>query len=825
MAETSIPLTTELPPPPGADVNLRGLSAAEARSRAAAGLTNADDSKQRTDGDVIRSNTITFFNIILASMIAALFAVGQPRDAVFVGIVVFANVAVATLQEIKATRTLRELVALSAPHAVVVRDGLDIQIAADEVVQGDLIHLRQGDQVVADGHVVARSAEVDEALLTGESDTIKKEVGDELLSGSFCMAGDCYYTAERVGSEAYAVKLTADARKIVRRLTPLQLQLKRLLRVLLGATAILSIAVVASYNLGANDTRGFADSIRDTTALVTTVVPAGLLLGMTVAFAVGAVRVSRSGAIVQDIQAVEALNYVDIICLDKTGTLTANRLSVEACHWGAGMEIYKPWFAAFTAATAEDSKTAGALADEFSRDSNGAKPVDNVPFNSARRWSAMTLELRREKRTFVLGAPETILEASDGGEQFMPVYEEAAQRGLRGVVFAEAAGLPDPDVPLSNLRPLALVTVADVLRPEVKSAFDLMAQLEIEPKVISGDNPGTVSALLAQLDIDVSGGDISGDELESLNDEGFAAAVDAHTVFGRISPRLKERIVASLRERGHFVAMVGDGANDVHALREADIAVAMESGTSTARAVAGIILRKDSFNALIRGTQEATFVLGNSARLSKLFVAKSFYAYFLIFATNLLGLEFPFLPRHGALTATVALGIPAVFISISIPPPSAGKDYLRSVLRFALPASIALAISAMVVQFLVEGLFNQDIESARTLSSLVLGLTGIAFMVEILGFEGASFRSLTRPVMSTVLGTMLAAALIFTVYTPALRDFFEFEHVDPWGWVVVGIAVAAALAGQWFVSTRWQEILAFLLATPHGEGATRGRTV
>ena len=437
----------------------------------------------------------------------------------------------------------------------------------------------------------------------------------------------------------------------------------------------------------------------------------------------------------------------------------------------------------------------------------------------------MTLELRGEKRTFVLGAPETILAGSDGGEEFKANYEAAAERGLRGVIFAEAAELPSVDDPLAALRPLALVTVADVLRPEVKSAFDLMVELYIEPKVISGDNPGTVSALLSQLGIEVTGGDISGDQLEQLNDEGFAAAVDAHTVFGRISPRLKERIVAALRKRGHFVAMVGDGANDVHALREADIAVAMESGTSTARAVAGIILRKDSFNALIRGTREATFVLGNSARLSKLFVAKSFYAYFLIFATNLLGLEFPFLPRHGALTAMLALGIPAIFISISIPPPSAGKDYLRSVLRFALPASIALAASAMVVQFSVEGLFNQSIEEARTLSALVLGLTGIAFMVEILGFEGASFRSLTRPVMSTVLGAGLAGGLVFTVYAPWLRDFFEFHPVEPWGWIVVGIGVASALAGQYIVSTRWQAILAFLLATPRGDEQVRGRTV
>ncbi|GAB4328040.1 MAG: HAD-IC family P-type ATPase [Dehalococcoidia bacterium] len=811
-----------LPPPPPGHTATGGLSSAEAERRAAQGLANVDTSRQRTDGDVIRSNALTFFNVLLASMIVALFAVGQFRDAFFVGMVVFANVAVSTLQELKATRTLRQLRALSAPRAHVVRDGVEREIHATGVVQGDLVHLLPGDQVVADGHVTARSAEVDEALLTGESDSVTKRPGDEVLSGSFCVAGDCYYIAERVGLDAYAVKLTADARQLVRRMTPLQLQLKRLLRALLTATGILGFALLVSYNVGDKGT--FADSIRDTTALVTTVVPAGLLLGMTVAFAVGAVRVSRSGAIVQDINAVEALNYVDIICLDKTGTITANKLTVYDTTWTAGGEAYLPWIAAFTAATSGESKTAAALADAFSRHSNGAKPVANVPFNSERRWSAMTLELNGEQRTFVLGAPETILRASTGGTALDDAYRAAAERGLRGVIFAEAPFLPDPDTPLAGLRPLALVTIADVLRPEVREAFLLMADLGIEPKLISGDNPATVAALLRQLDIPVKGGYIAGDELERLNDEGFAAAVEAHSVFGRISPQLKARIVQTLRDRGHFVAMVGDGANDVLALRAADIAVAMQSGTSTARAVAGIVLRNDSFTALIRGTREATFVLGNSARLSKLFIAKSVYAYLLIFATNLLGLDFPFLPRHGALTATIALGIPAVFISISIPPPNAGRDYLRNVLRFALPAAIALAFSAMTVQFLVEGLFGRDIEEARTLSALVLGLTGIAFMVEVLGFEGASWRSLTRPVMTTLLGLLLAAGLIATVYTGPLRHFFEFVSIIWWHWIIVAAGVAAALFGQWYLSRNWQRVIGLLLAAPSEADRLRGRT-
>ena len=801
-----------------------GLSEAEAARRLEAGEGNVDSTRQRSDWDVVRSNALTFFNVVLLFMIAALFVVGEFRDGLFVGVVVFANVVVSTYQELRAVRTLRQLVALTAPRALVVRGGEEREILAQEVVRGDLLHLRQGEQVVADGPITGRAGEVDESLLTGEADSVRKAPGDELLSGSFCVAGDLYYTAERVGSEAYALKLTADARQLVRRMTPLQIHLKRLLRVLAGATIVLTLALVISYSPKADEftRQAFTESLKAAVATVTTIIPVGLLLGMTVAFAVGAVRVSRSGAIVQDIQAVEALNYVDVVCLDKTGTLTANRLTVQGVTWAPGISGVEGWLGAFATATTDESKTASALADRFAGGRNAALPDEQVPFSSARRWSAARLAAGAERRTFVLGAPEALI-APGAGEELLAAYREASDRGLRGVVFAEVASLPDPDAPLEGVRPLALITIGDVLRPEVKEAFKLMGELGIEPKIISGDNPQTVAALLRQLGIETRGGAIAGSDLDELSEEAFAEAVEEYSVFGRIAPQQKSSIVASLREQGRFVAMVGDGANDVHALRAADIAVAMESGTSTARGVAGIVLVRDSFSALIRGAREATFVLGNAARLSKLFIAKSVYAYLLIFSTNLLGLDFPFLPRHGSLTAMLALGIPAIFIAISIPPPKAGKDYLNNVLRFALPAGVSLAIVAMVVQFAVEWLFGQGVEESRTLVSLVIGFTSIGFMIEVLGFEGASFRSLTRPVMTLVLGGLLGFVLVLTVYIPWLRDFFDFSTINAGEWVVVGVGTAAALAGQYYVSHHWREIIAFMLATPGKRDSPRGR--
>lgn len=813
------------PPPPSL---LQGLSSSEAQARADRGLSNVDSSRQRTDADVIRANTLTFFNIVLATLITSLFAIGDFKDGLFVGIVVVANVAVSTLQELRAVRTLRQLVAITAPRATVVRDGQEIEILAQDIVQGDLIHLKPGDQVVADGRVLDRHCEVDESLLTGESDSVAKHAGANLRSGSFCTAGDAYYVAERVGNESYAMRLTAEARELVKRSTPLQLRFGRILRVLLYATAFLAALLMISYNVSDNvDHLGFAESIRATTATVTTIVPAGLLLGMTVTFAVGAVRVSRSGAIVQDINAVEALNYVDVICLDKTGTLTANRLQHRETIWAPGSILDQPWLGAFAAATRADSRTAGAIAEAVAALSNGARPIASVPFNSERRWSALTLELRGEQRHFVLGAPETVLPLCDGdaAAELRARYETVSREGLRGVVFAEAPLLPEPPAPASGLRPIALVTIGDELRPEVRQAFAMMENLGIEPKIISGDNPETVAALLRQLGIPIKGGVISGAELEGLDETAFAVAVDYNTVFGRIAPAQKAQIVAALRSQKHFVAMVGDGANDVQALRTADVAVAMASGTSTARAVAGIVLLNDSFSALIRGAKEATAVLGNTARLSKLFIAKSIYAYILIFSTNMLRLDFPFLPKQGSLTALLTLGIPAIFISISIPPPDSGRDFTRNVLRFALPAAAAAAAAGIIVHLLVEGVMGRGTDEARTLVSLTLGFVGLIYMLEVLGFEGASWRSLTRPVMTTVLTGILVFAMAGTIYVDWLRDFFDFEAVDAFGWVIVITATVAAIAGQYALTRFWPQIVAFAAAAPRTADELRGRAV
>ncbi len=817
----------ELAPPP-----LEGLSVAQATQRALDGRINRDTGKQRTDLEVVLSNVLTYFNMLLFGLIGILLGLGivdregdHLQDAGFVGMVVLANVIVGTFQELRATRKLRDLVALTAPTTTVIRGGIEQVVPATEVVEGDLVLLRAGDQVVADGPIVWDEAELDESILTGESQSVRRVRGDELESGAFCTGGSCYYRADRVGDNSRAVRETRDARQLKRTETPLQLRFRRVLRGLLVATAFLAVLILISFTITG---REFAEAIKATIATATSVVPEGLLLGFTVAFAVGALRVSRMGAIVQDNTAVEALNYLDTICLDKTGTITANRLKVDDVRWAEQGRSLRGWMGAFALATVENNKTSAALATALAPMSNGAVLAASVPFNSERRWSAARLRLGSEERVFILGAPERLLSSdSDAEIRLREEYDLAAQRGLRGVVFAEAAALPDPeqDVLPEEMRVIALITVADELRPEIANAFRMMDELEIEPKIISGDNPATVAALVYQLGIRLSGGLIAGNALEAMDDDELRRAVEENSVFGRIAPQQKERIVAALQANGRYVAMVGDGANDVRALRQADVGVAMESGTATAKGVAAIVLRNDSFEALVKGSAVAQNVLGNASQLSKLFITKSFYAFLIIFAANMMSLDFPFLPRHGSLTALFTLGVPAVFITLTKPPRAAGHDFLSSTMRFAIPASIALAGSAVCVHLLTEGILGRPVEDARTLVSTTIGIVGLAYMVEVIGFQGATRDNLMRPALVSFFGAALLGIFILTLYTPALRSFFDFGPLSAAEWAIVIFACAAALVGKWLLTNFSTQIIRWLTGQAEEEAASRGRAV
>ena len=463
------------------------------------------------------------------------------------------------------------------------------------------------------------------------------------------------------------------------------------------------------------------------------------------------------------------------------------------------------------------------MAEALGGRSNGAGASGSVPFNSERRWSALQLLLNGERRSFVLGAPETVLPLCTGGQQLGVDYNESAVKGLRGVVFAESpSGLPGLEAPPRDLRPLALVLLGDKLRPEVRTAFETMDRLGIEPKIISGDNPGTVKALLAQLEIVLDGGVVAGVEIEPLEGEAFRSAVAANSVFGRVSPALKARIVTALRDAAtssRWSVMARTTYRPcARRCRRLD-----GFGDGDDASGGGIVLLT-THSKRSSGAKEATAVLGNAAREQALprqeHVRLPHHR-----GNEHAGARFPVPPSARVSDGVAHLGIPAVFISISIPPPDSGRDFTRNVLRWALPASLALAAAAITVHLLTEGLLDRSIEEARTLVSLTMGITGLFFMVEVLGFHGASWRSLTRPVMTTLLGAILVVGFLATVYTPWLREFFDFTEVHAGDWVIVLSAVAGALGVQYLLSRYWQEFLDLLTAAPRKAEGLRGRAI
>lgn len=798
-----------------------GLSSAQVAERVRLGLTNNDPLRRVNDLDVVRRNSLSLFNIVLTALIASLFLVGEIRDGLFVGTVSAVNLAISTGQEIIATRRLQALQALAAPRVTAIRDGMKQQLHAAAVVRDDLLSLQPGDQVIADGRIESGAAEFDESVLTGESANVARGPGEEVRSGTFCTAGECTYRAERVGAEAYAVQLTAEARDKVTRLTPLMLQFNRLLRVLLTVTAVLAGALFIQFNM---QDRALAESLKATTATVTTVVPVGMLLGITVVVAVGALRVSRAGAIVQDMYAVEALNYVDVVAFDKTGTLTSNQLEVDEFIW-VGSEDARIWLAAFATLAEAESKTVRAIARRLGAQAapDGARVLERVGFSSSRRWSGIAWDVGGVPRAFVLGPPDMLLNPDNEGSTLLERYARVRRRGLRGVVFGSVATFPPEGAPPASFTPLALVILADELRPEAREAFELMATLDIDPRVISGDHPETVVALLSQLGVTMRGGLALGPDLEALSGPEFARAVADASVFGRIEPALKARIVTELQAQHHFVAMVGDGANDVPALRAADIGVAMASGAPMANAVAGIVLLNDSFTALIRGTREATLVLGNCGRLAKLFLAKTVYAFLLILATNMLGLDFPFLPRQGGVTSTLTLGIPALCIAVSRPTHSSAHGLVEEVLRFALPAGFALAASGILLQLIVEGVLDRGIEEARTLVNLTTVVVGVAYVVQIVGLEDVNVRRPARPVVTLGLAVLLLTALVGVMSEPHLREFFAFTQVSRLGWASVLVASVATLWAQHLLTEHWRSVVDFLVARPSDRHLLRGK--
>ncbi|MCC6629191.1 MAG: HAD-IC family P-type ATPase [Chloroflexi bacterium] len=675
-----------------------GLTETEATARQAQGLANTTSNRaSRSYGEIIRSNVFIPIHNLLFVLGTALVLLGRPLDAVVTVAVITFNIIVGIVQEVRAKRQLDRIALLTRPTAHVVRDGAARELPPDAVVLGDLLVVAAGDQIIVDGQIVAGSGiTVDESLLTGEAEPVTKFPGDIVYAGSYCITGTARYLAQEVGVESTAGRLTEGARtfRIIR--SPLQQTVAGVLRVLLLMVGYLLIALVIFTVV----TRlPLVAAVQDAT-VITGLVPTGLLLAISVAYALSAVRLADKGVLVQQANAVESLSNVDVFCMDKTGTLTANRLVLREVAPLTGDDArVRHLLGQYAASTATPTATSQAILTACPAP---ARPLAReTPFSSARKWSALAFADPPTGPTYVLGAPEILEPHLASAGRLSDLVEQWTAHGLRVLLLASTTAAISPDdgdgdahLP-DELQPLALLSFADELRPEAQATLQHFIAAGVTPKIISGDHPQTVTALARQAGL---GGDlraVAGPDLAALDDAGFDAAVRTATVFGRITPEQKQRIIATLRRQGHYVAMTGDGVNDVLSLKEANLGIAMQSGSQATRSVADMVLLRDSFAALPHAVTEGQRVINGMETILKLYLARmaGMMLFIMLSATY-----FPLMPRQNGLIALLGVGVPTLLLAAwAQPGPAVRAELGRRMLRFVLPASLVTSLFALLV--------------------------------------------------------------------------------------------------------------------------------
>ncbi len=653
------------------------LTDAEAAARRASGQGNPPPPPSgRSYLRIVRENVFTFINNAIFLLGIGLVLVGRPMDAVISVGIILTNVVVSVVQEIRAKRMLDRIALLTRPTATVLRDAGERVVSPEELVIGDTVKLGPGDQVLVDGEMLEGVLQVDESQLTGESDAIRKQPGDEVRSGSFVAGGAGYFRVIRVGQESLAGQLAQGARAYRRILTPLQQQINLTIRVLLLMVIYLEMLVVAN---GLVHALPLPQGVQQATVIVG-LVPNGLFVAIAVAYALGAVRIAGQGALVQQANAVESLSNVDVLCLDKTGTLTTNKLKfkdIYCADGGPGPEQVAGALGLVLASAGASNKTSEALAAAFPGEK--IELSAEVAFSSARKWSAVAFDggaigarptARWATGTWALGAPEMLQPyLSDGWQGMSPCADEWTGQGLRVLVFChhpdhtllEDKG--DDSVLPSPMTPVAVLCLSDELRPDARPTLESFVANGVTPKIISGDNPETVAALARQAGFVAAGKVVSGLELAELQDGAFAQSAVEGSIFGRITPQQKERLVHALRARGHYVAMMGDGVNDVLSLKKANLGIAMQSGTQATRAVADIVLLNDSFASLAPAVSEGQRIVNGMQDILKLFLARIGTMSLIILSALVVG-AFPINLRHGSLTTFFTVGIPTVLLAL-----------------------------------------------------------------------------------------------------------------------------------------------------------------
>ena len=762
-----------------------GLTSAEVAQRRAAGQSNdTGERTSRTIAEIIRANVLTRFNAILGAMFVIIVLTGEVADALF-GVVLVANALIGIVQEWLAKKKLDSLAVLSAPRAMVVRDGVVAEIMIETVVLDDLIELRTGDQICADGIVTAtEGVEVDESLLTGESDPILKFPGDEVLSGAIVVAGSGRFQATRVGTDAYARKLAAEARRFTVVQSELQNGTNQILRwVTYALVPTVALLLWSQLRLPGKT----HDKLPGVVAGVVAMVPEGLVLLTSFAFLLAARGLAKRNVLVQELPAVEGLARVDIVCVDKTGTVTEGIIEYrefELCS--QARDVVDPTHVASAlgalAADEHGNATMHAISQVLA-DPQWSRRVA-VPFSSSRKWSAAAFE---DRDTWFIGAPEMLWAARCEDDAVLVRANEIAASGQRVLLLARSVEIPSDQGLPGDLLAVAFVSFEERIRPDAPETFRYFAEQGVALRVISGDNPVTVAAVAQRAGIPNADRVFDARNLPD-DQEALADILERNVVFGRVTPHQKRAMVQALQSRGHVVAMTGDGVNDALALKDADIGIAMGNGAAATRAVAQLVLLDSQFSRMPGVVAEGRRVIANVERVSNLYVTKTVYALLIALSSGLLRWKYPFLPRHFTVISTLTIGIPSFFLAVAPNTRRYVPGFVRRVLRFTVPAGTVAAAATLTCYGIVRHLANMTVERAAAISALVLMGCGL-WVLLMLARPLTVHRGALVAVMATAFGVVCAMPSLRTFYALALPTTRS-------AWVVAascGLAAVVAL--------------------------------
>jgi P-type E1-E2 ATPase len=778
----------------------QGLSAKEAAARLRK-LGPPPETSSRSLASIVAGNVFTLFNAIIGAFFLLDIGLGLYADAIF-GLIAVVNSSIGIYQEKKAKETLDEIAVLVAPHAKVVRDGQVVELTANEVVPGDVVQVGPGDQLVADGEVISsRGMTMDESLLTGESDGIQKGDGDRVLSGSFCVSGSGHYVVDAVREESYAGRIAGEAKTFRHPPSPLQEEVNRVIVASTYVMLPLAVVLIVSLNVRNVD---LEEAAQTATAGLVTLIPEGLVLLMSVTFAVAAVRLARRNTLVQQMSATESLASVDTICVDKTGTLTAGELRFAAVEYADGVDP-KSGAAAlgrFAASAGDRNKTLETIAGEFPGKAGTVR--GEVPFSSEWKWSGVSIDGAGGGATYLLGAPDIL--AEQGALTLPPrlaaKLEEETAAGRRVVAFGQTSeALPDDPAAggAPKMQPLALVVLEETLRPDAAETIAYMREEEVDLKLISGDAAATVTAVAYAVGVPRDAGVVEGPDLPE-DEEGLAKAALENTIFCRIKPEQKKALVGALVAAGRYVAMIGDGVNDVPALKRARMAVAMGSGAQVTKGVADVVLLKDQFSRLPEAVGEGRRIARNVHRLGRLYLTKTVYAAALILLVAVPGFAFPFLPRHLTIAAFLTIGIPSFVLALM---PSDGPLYrgrlLRALAAFAVPAGLGTALGSILSFFLVDSVAGASLEAGRTAATTTLIVLGLAFVLLLERGPGREHIAIQGYMLVMVISLASVFALILGI--GPVREFFDMVLLSSTQWF---LALFSAAVGLIIASLMWK---------------------